>query len=52
MLNNLENKQTNKRMRWYEHILRMNEESVPKKSLNMKVKEIHPSGRLRSRSEQ
>jgi hypothetical protein len=34
-------------MRWYAHILRMNEERIPKKVLNMKLKGKHLRGRLR-----
>jgi hypothetical protein len=32
-------------MRWYEHVLKMNEESIPKKVLKMKIKGKHPRGR-------
>jgi hypothetical protein len=39
-------------MRWYEHILRMNKEIIPKKALNMKVKGKCPRRRLRSGWEQ
>jgi hypothetical protein len=39
-------------MRWYGHILRMNEERIPNKVLNMTVKGKCPRGRLRSRMEQ
>jgi hypothetical protein len=38
-------------MRWYEHILRMNKDRIPK-VLNMKVKGKRPRGRPRSKSEQ
>jgi hypothetical protein len=38
MINILEGKLTNKRMRWYGHILRMNREKIPKKVLNIKLK--------------
>jgi hypothetical protein len=51
-LNILEGKLTHKRMRRYRHVLRMNEERIPNKVLNMKVKEKHPKGRQRSRWEQ
>jgi hypothetical protein len=32
----------------YLHILRINEEKIPKKILKMKAKENHPGSRLRS----
>jgi hypothetical protein len=34
----LEGKLTNNRIRWYERVLRMNEERISKKILNIKVK--------------
>jgi hypothetical protein len=39
-------------MRWHGHVLRINEERIPNKVLNMKVKRKHPTGRPRSRWEQ
>jgi hypothetical protein len=41
----LEDKITNKRIGWYGHVLRTNEERIPNKVLNMKVKGKHPRGR-------
>jgi hypothetical protein len=34
----LEGKLTNNKMRWNGYVLRMNEERIPKKLLNMKIK--------------
>jgi hypothetical protein len=48
-LNILGGKLRNNRMRWYRHIIRMNEERVPKKVLNMKVKGKYPRVRPKSR---
>jgi hypothetical protein len=44
--NTLKDKLTNNRMRWYGHILRMNEERISN-VLNKKVKGKLPRGRLR-----
>jgi hypothetical protein len=43
-LNTLEGKLTNKRMKLYGHIVRMNEERILNYVLNMKVKGKHPRG--------
>jgi hypothetical protein len=45
----LEGKLTNNRVQYYECVLKMNEEKIPKKVLNMKVKGKCPKGILRSR---
>jgi hypothetical protein len=39
-------------MRWSGHILKINEERILKKVLNIEVKGKHPSSRLRPRWEQ
>jgi hypothetical protein len=51
-LNSLDNKLTHNRMRWCGHVLRMNEERIPKKVLNMNMTGKHPRGRPRSRKKQ
>jgi hypothetical protein len=48
----LEDKVTNNKMRWYAHILRVNEDRIPKTVLNTKVKGKCPRGTSRSRWEQ
>jgi hypothetical protein len=35
-------------LRWYGHVLRLEEERTSKKALNTKVNEKYPSGRLKS----
>jgi hypothetical protein len=47
-INTLEGKLTNNRIRWYECVLRINEERFPKKVLNMKVKGKCPRGKPKS----
>jgi hypothetical protein len=41
----LEVKLTSNRIRWYEHILRMNEDRISKNVLNVKLKEKQPRGK-------
>jgi hypothetical protein len=48
----LKGKLTNNRIKWYGHVLRMNEQRIPKKVFNMKVKGKYPNGRPRLRWEQ
>jgi hypothetical protein len=38
-------------MKWYSHVLRMSEERMPKKGLDMKIKRKRPIVRQRSRRE-
>jgi hypothetical protein len=52
MINIVEYKVTNNRMRQCGHVLRMNEERIPRKVLNMKVKGKYPGGRRRRRWEE
>jgi hypothetical protein len=35
----------NNRIRWHEHILRMNKDEIPKKTLNMKLEGRCPRGK-------
>jgi hypothetical protein len=46
-ISTLEGKLTTNRIRWYGHILRMDEERIPKKVLITKIKGKRPSGRPR-----
>jgi hypothetical protein len=38
-------------MRWYRHILKINEKRIPKKVLNMKMKGKHSTVRQRTRQD-
>jgi predicted NAD-dependent protein-ADP-ribosyltransferase YbiA (DUF1768 family) len=51
-INRLEGKLTNKRIRWYGHVSRMNEVRIAKNVLNIKAIGKCPTGRLRSKWEQ
>lgn len=50
-LSSLEDKLTNNRKIWCEYVLRMDEERIPKKILNMNVTGKHPRGRPRPRKQ-
>jgi hypothetical protein len=43
-MNTLKGKLTNNRIRWYEYILRINEDRIPKKVSDMKMKGKYPRG--------
>jgi hypothetical protein len=50
--NTLEDKLINNRIIFYGHVLRINEDRIPKKILNFKLKGKYPEGRGKSRWEQ